>query len=279
MSKETLRVLCEQNDLYEFADLNEKLLLQFQGFVKIENLEEYVNVKAIWLNNNAISKVENLTTQNSLVSLFLNNNLIAKIQNIDHLRNLQQLNLSHNRISNIEGLATLTRLNSLNLAFNIIQDRDGLEGILECPSLTNVDLTSNIIEHDDTIIGTHQLHFFPIINIPPTTSDLFTQMPVLACLYLKSNPCVREFKNYRKRLIGFTSTLLFLDDKPVTTDERRIAEAWIRDGRDGEMSEREKLIKERDERNAKYFNEMTTMQEDIALKRKRLFQDTKKAHW
>lgn len=88
MTKDTLRVLCELNDLYSFADLNEKLLLQFKGFLQIENLEEYVNVKAIWLNNNALTKIENLTAQTSLVSLFLNNNLIAKIENIDHLQNL-----------------------------------------------------------------------------------------------------------------------------------------------------------------------------------------------
>lgn len=71
-------------------------------------------------------------------------------------------------------------------------------------------------------------------------------MPILACLYLKSNPCVREFKNYRKRLIGYVSTLKFLDDRPVQENERRVSEAWIRDGKEGEASEREAIMKERD---------------------------------
>lgn len=71
-------------------------------------------------------------------------------------------------------------------------------------------------------------------------------MPILACLYLKSNPCVREFKNYRKRLIGYVSTLKFLDDRPVQAVERRVSEAWIRGGKEGEASERESIMKERD---------------------------------
>lgn len=88
-------------------------------------------------------------------------------------------------------------------------------------------------------------------------------MPVLACLYLKNNPCVREFKNYRKRLIGFVSTLMFLDDRPVTADERRVSEAWIKGGRDGEASEREAIMKERDQKNLRNFEEMMAMQEQI----------------
>jgi len=63
------------------------------------------------------------------------------------------LNLSHNRISKIENLSTLTRLGNIDLSSNIIQGYDGLIGVLECPSLTNIDLTNNIIDHDDRIIG------------------------------------------------------------------------------------------------------------------------------
>lgn len=61
MSKATLKVICENNELYEYPEFNSKLLLQFKGFLKIENLEEYVNLKAIFLNNNCLSKIENLS--------------------------------------------------------------------------------------------------------------------------------------------------------------------------------------------------------------------------
>ncbi|KAL4434994.1 hypothetical protein ABPG74_017750 [Tetrahymena malaccensis] len=253
MSKNNLKIICENDELYEFPDLNEKLYLQFKGFHKIESLDEYVNLKAIWFNNNGISKIENLTNQTLLISLFLNNNLIAKIENVSHLQNLQTLNLSHNRISKIENLSALKRLGNLDLSSNIIQDYDGLIGLLECPSLTNVDISNNLIEHDDRIL------------------DIFIQMPILACLYLRNNPCVREFKNYRKRLIGYISTLKYLDDRPVFINERRVAEAWIKDGRDGEMNERNAIIRERDSRNQKTFEETVEMNEQIKKKRRNVF--------
>jgi hypothetical protein len=60
MTKKNLKIICESTELYEFPDLNEKIYLNHKGFYKIENLEEYVNLKAIWFNNNAFSKIENL---------------------------------------------------------------------------------------------------------------------------------------------------------------------------------------------------------------------------
>ena len=81
-------------------------------------------------------------------------------------------------------------------------------------------------------------------------------MQNLSCLYLKNNPCVREFKNYRKRLISNLPKLKYLDDRPVFIDERRISEAWLKDGKDGERNERISMLKERDEKNEKIFKEM-----------------------
>jgi dynein assembly factor 1 len=59
-------------------------------------------------------------------------------------------------------------------------------------------------------------------------------MKNLACLYLKNNPLVREFKNYRKRFIGFIPTLKYLDDRPVFPNERRTSDAWVIGGETGE---------------------------------------------
>ena len=52
--------MCIKEKLYEYPELNDKIYLHFKGFNKIENLEEYKNLKTIWLENNCISKIENL---------------------------------------------------------------------------------------------------------------------------------------------------------------------------------------------------------------------------
>lgn len=63
-------------------------------------------------------------------------------------------------------------------------------------------------------------------------------MPNLKCLYLRGNPVVRNISNYRKVLIANILTLTYLDDRPVTTNERRTAEAWLKGGKDAETEER-----------------------------------------
>lgn len=60
MTLENIIAICEQDDLYEFPELNNKLYLHFKGFKKIQNLNAFVNVKTLWLENNVITKIENL---------------------------------------------------------------------------------------------------------------------------------------------------------------------------------------------------------------------------
>jgi dynein assembly factor 1 len=50
---------------------------------------------------------------------------------------------------------------------------------------------------------------------------------------------VSIFPQYRKRFIAYIPNLLYLDDRPVFDNERRISEAWIKEGQDGEWKERQ----------------------------------------
>jgi hypothetical protein len=71
INKKTLLSLCKKHDLYQTPDLNEKLYLHYGGFRKIENLEEYVNVKALWLQGNCLERIENIGHMTDLRCLFV----------------------------------------------------------------------------------------------------------------------------------------------------------------------------------------------------------------
>jgi hypothetical protein len=53
--------ICEFSGFYSTPHHNASLLLNFKGFSKIENLEAFVNVKVLYLENNCIKKIENIS--------------------------------------------------------------------------------------------------------------------------------------------------------------------------------------------------------------------------
>jgi dynein assembly factor 1 len=60
MSKATLQALCKEHKLYKTPSLNDKLYLNFKGFSKIECLEEYTGLKALFLEGNSLDSLEGL---------------------------------------------------------------------------------------------------------------------------------------------------------------------------------------------------------------------------
>lgn len=79
MTKDNIIMICEKEGHYEFPELNTKLYLHFKGkrdckclgFRKISNLDEYRNVKVLWLENNLLTKIEGLDNLIELTTLFL----------------------------------------------------------------------------------------------------------------------------------------------------------------------------------------------------------------
>lgn len=52
MNAKTLKEAAMQNEGYETPELNDKLYLHFKGWKKIENLEPYTGLTALWLDSN-----------------------------------------------------------------------------------------------------------------------------------------------------------------------------------------------------------------------------------
>lgn len=227
MTKKAIKDNCKKNKLYSTPGLNDVLYLHFQGFPKIENLEEYIGLKCLWLESNAISKIEGIDNQPNLKSLFLQNNLISKIENLENCKELDTLVLSHNYIKSLENCCSsvLPVLNTLNISHNQLRNVESLEILKRCDNVSILDLSFNKI--DDIMVV-----------------KVLSEMPTLHVLTLTGNPIVSQITNYRKTMILECKSLTYLDSRPVFPRDRACAEAWKRGGFTAEKREHEQWNRE-----------------------------------
>lgn len=206
-------------------------------------MELFPQLKMLYFEGNGCDSLLGLEQNPELRCLYIHENCIQRIEGLQNQRLLANLNLSDNMIATVEGLENLENLDMLYLARNRIgrNGLDDLRGLLDCPSITTLDLQNNKI--DD----------------PAILDEILVNMPNLKVLYLQNNPCVNKIKQYRKTMIARLPTLKYLDDRPVFDDDRRNAEAFARGGLEEERKERAIIQQEkadRDERNRIAFKDM-----------------------
>ena len=215
--------LCVYNGGYEYPHLNANLYLHFQGFHKIQNLDNFTNLKVLYLENNCIDKIENLQNLKNLTCLYLQNNYIKEIENLENNYNLVILNLSNNKIKEIKNLEKLDKLENLYIEKNYISSIENLQGILDIRKLILLDIQNNGISEN-----------------PEALLSLLERLEKLKVLYLKGNEIIRLINNYRRTLIVRLKHLTYLDDRPVREEDRIGAIAYLEGGYPAEMKAREK---------------------------------------
>ncbi len=66
MTRSALLDICKEHKLYRTPSLNDKLYCNFRGFTNIDGLDEYTNLRALFLEGNAIEVLENLSALKEL---------------------------------------------------------------------------------------------------------------------------------------------------------------------------------------------------------------------
>ncbi|CAH8577949.1 unnamed protein product [Schistosoma mattheei] len=224
MTKKFLKQHCAKNKLYQTPQLNDILYLHYNGFSKIENLEEYTNLKCLFLEVNGLLKIDGLHNQTELRSLYLAKNLIRSIENLDHMKYLDTLDVSYNMISKIENLDLLPNFTKLIISHNKLTEINDLIHLIKCEQLSVLDIQYNFIKD------------------PNVVEEVFAKLPNLRVLYNQGNPFIREVKNYRKNIINQCKNLTYLDDRPVFPMDRACAEAFYSGGIEKEREIRQQWI-------------------------------------
>ena len=228
ITEDFCKKLCYYNGGYDSPKLNVNLYLHFQGFRKIQNLDNFTNLQVLYLENNSINKIEGLDKLVNLTCLYLQNNYIKEIENLENNNKLSILNLSNNKIQSIPDITYLNKLDNLYISKNALSTIKNLEGLLYLKSLTLLDIQNN-----------------PFNMNPDDLIAFLNKLEKLKVLYLKGD-ITRSIPNYRRYLTVKIRNLTYLDDKPIKNEDRVGADAYFKGGYQAEKEARIKYREEND---------------------------------
>ena len=209
ITRDFVAKLCKSKGFFSTPELNEKLYLHFFGFQRIEGLDEFINCRVLWLENNLIEAIEGIEKLTMLDTLYLQNNMVRSLQHDLHHNSLRVLNVSHNLLISLSGVERFCNLQQLHVSHNSLQHLDGLELLR---NLNVLDISHNLLKESAEVLRALLVH------------------SQLCSLMMNGNEFIRTVNNYRKVVISQHRQLKYLDEYPVFDVERRCSEAFVAGG-------------------------------------------------
>jgi len=216
MNKANITRLCKENGLYLMPNLNDRLYLQGQGYRKIENLDEYSALRALWLDSNAIHTIENLQGLRDLQDLYLRQNSLRDLEGLSALTSLETVDISANFISSLGDLSALTKLKTFICSHCSLKKLGDIETLATLSNLRTLDLSFNKIQAEEG-------------HLPEEVVRFLEQCGDLTDLNMEGNPVTQQIPSWRMCVVARLPRLEVLDGMPVTQADRRGANMWAKD--------------------------------------------------
>ena len=268
MTPKLLQQICRSLDLYQTAELNDKLYLHYKGFTHIAHLQPYSGLKVLYLEGNALSSLAGLESQSELRCLYVQENSLEGIDSLCVLPQLSTLNASTNFIHSLPTswslVDRLPRLHTLSLQNNRLASVDSLQSLRGHTTLAVLDLQHNRLESHT---GSEQQQQTEAEEQFEALLALLHSLPQLRVLYLKGNPMLSKLSNYRKRTLAALPELTYLDERPVFDEERRLVAAWHRGGLEEEREEKGRMRREERDKERRQWELFDKLVNDAASER------------
>jgi len=216
MNKQNITRLCKEHGLYLMPNLNDRLYLQGQGYRKIENLDEYSALRALWLDSNAIHTIENLDGLRDLQDLYLRQNSLRDLKGLEQLTALETVDVSANFIGSLGDLSSLTKMKTLMCSHCNLKKLADIETVASLPNLRTLDLSFNKLQCVEAQRPEEIVRFLEKCN-------------ALTNLNMEGNPVVQQIPSWRMCVVSRLQRLEVLDGMPVTEADRRGANMWAKD--------------------------------------------------
>jgi len=216
MTAANIRRLCKEHGLYLMPNLNDRLYLQDQGYRKIENLEEYGRLRALWLDSNAIHAIENLEHLSELQCLYMRHNSLEDLIGVEVVNTLETVDVSGNFITSLGDLSMLTKMTEFLASNNHLATLDDIATLPNWRGLRTLDLSFNKLA-----VAAEQ--------DPWSFIQFLEQMQSLEVLNMEGNPIVHQIPGWRMCVVARLPHIRFLDGQAVTDADRHGATQWAKD--------------------------------------------------